>query len=364
MMTIEGEIPVPRLNLAPGCEYADEGRMFQGIPALERAPSGRLWAAWYGGGVTEDRYNYVLLVTSGDDGRSWSGPRLVIDPDGTGPLRAFDPCLWHDPSGRMWLFWAQGLGEPLEAGHVLWAIHTTNSHEERPAWSEPRCVARGVMMNKPLVLSSGEWLLPVARWHSEGSAAVLSSTDQGATWQSLGQANIPSPADRNCDEHMLVERRDGSLWLLVRTMYGIGESLSSDRGRTWTDVQPFALKHATTRFFIRRLRSGRLLLVKHGPLMERTPRSHLTAYLSDDDGASWFGGLLIDERLGVSYPDGVQAPDGTVYLIYDYDRQGAKEILMCTFTEEDVAQAAFASPRARGRILVNKARGANPEQAG
>jgi len=357
----EEELVVPQINLAPGPEYGDEARMFQGIPGLERAPSGRLWAAWYGGGVTEDRHNYVLLVTSGDDGRRWSGPKLVIDPDGPGPLRAFDPCLWHDPLGRLWLFWAQGLGEPLEEGHRLWAVTTRNSDREKPTWSEPRYIAPGVMMNKPLVLSSGEWLLPVARWHSEGSAGVYVSSDEGATWEMRGQASIPSPADRNCDEHMLVERRDGSLWMLVRTMYGIGESISTDRGHTWTDVRPFSLRHATTRFFIRRLRSGRLLLVKHGPLQHRTPRCNLTAYLSDNDGRTWFGGLLIDERLGVSYPDGVQAPDGALYLIYDFDRQGAKEILMCTLEEEDIVQGAFESPRAAGRILVNKALGANPE---
>ena len=134
---------------------------------------------------------------------------------------------------------------------------------------------------------------------------------------------------------MLVERRDGSLWMLVRTIYGIGESVSTDR-RPYLDGRSALFNPAcTTRFFLRRLRSGRLLLVKHGPLQAGPPRSNLTAYLSDNDGRTWFGGLLIDERLGVSYPDGVQAPDGSLYLIYDFDRQGAKEILMCTLEEED-----------------------------
>lgn len=97
----------PPLNLSPGPEYGDAARMFQGIPGVERAKNGRLWATWYGGGVTEDRHNYVMLVTSGDDGTTWSGLKLVIDPDGDGPCRAFDPCLWHDPQGRLWLCWAQ-----------------------------------------------------------------------------------------------------------------------------------------------------------------------------------------------------------------------------------------------------------------
>ena len=34
-------------------------------------------------------------------------------------------------------------------------------------------------------------------------------------------------ATRQFDEHMFVERKDGSLWLLVRTNYGIGESIST-----------------------------------------------------------------------------------------------------------------------------------------
>ena len=66
---------------------------------------------------------------------------------------------------------------------------------------------------------------------------------------------------------------------------------------------------------------------------------------------------MIDERTGVSYPDGVQGPDGTIYLIYDYQRQADKKILMATFAEEDVLQGKWRSPRARHRVLVNQATG-------
>ncbi len=84
-------------------------------------------------------------------------------------------------------------------------------------------------------------------------------------------------------------------------------------------------------------------------------RSRLTAYLSDDDGQTWHGGLTIDDRLAVSYPEGVQAPDGRIYLIYDYNRYKDKVIHLCVFTEEDVAQGAFVSPAVRQRIVVNQA---------
>jgi hypothetical protein len=200
----------------------------------------------------------------------------------------------------------------------------------------------------------------VALWGREGSATVVSSDDRGATWKTLGRANVPEKKDRNCDEPMIVERTDGSLWMLIRTGYGIGESVSTDGGRTWSDAVPSEIGHATARFFIRRLRSGKLLLVKHGPIDQRTDRSRMTAYLSDDDGKSWHGGLMIDARPGVSYPDAVESPEGVIYLVYDYSRTGAKQILVAVFTEADVAQGRPVTDRVRLRVLANQATGSPP----
>jgi predicted neuraminidase len=289
----------------------------------------------------------------------------VIDPPG--PIRAFDPCLWTDPKGRLWLFWAQA-HTWWDGRAGVWAISTGNPNAAQPKWTAPRRLCDGIMMNKPTVLTTGEWLLPAAVWdvattrvtdaaarHNPGSDTgtnVMVSTDRGKTWARRGQARVP---ERTFDESMFVERKSGELWLLVRTKYGIGESVSTDRGKTWTPGAPSAIPHINARFFIRRLKSGRLLLVRHSPPAGDKRRSHLTAFLSNDDGNSWSGGLLLDERAGVSYPDGVEGPDGTLYLIYDFDRKGARQILMTTFTEEDVLAGKAASPRARSRVVVNQA---------
>lgn len=354
---------------APGPEYADETRMFQGIPGIERAANDRLWATWYGGGVTEDHGNYVMLATSTDQGANWSKLILIVDPDGEGPLRAFDPCLWHDPLGRMWLFWNQKLcnrtgmfSEALERTWSVWGMHTRDSGSARPAWSEPKRLCEAVMMNKPTVLSTGEWLLCSSDWAWDRSARVFCSTDQGEAWQLKGQAHVPVKAERSFDEHMVVERKDGSLWMLVRTRYGIGESVSRDRGTTWRYVTPSAIQQVSSRFFIRRLHSGRLLLVKHGEAVDRKTenRCRLCAFLSDDDGKSWQGGLMLDERFEVSYPDGVQADDGTLYVIYDFNRSREKEILLARFTEDDVLAKRCVSFPAALRLQVNKALGINP----
>ncbi|QDV33547.1 sialidase family protein [Tautonia plasticadhaerens] len=209
------------------------------------------------------------------------------------------------------------------------------------------------MMGKPKVLSTGEWCLPASTWReTDRSARLVVSTDRGETWTVRGGCNVPEDI-RAFDEHLAAERRDGSLWLLARTMYGIGESVSTDRGRTWGDLRPSGIAHPSDRFFVRRLDSGSLLLVKHGPLAERTGRSHLTAFLSDDDGRTWTGGLVLDERPGVSYPDGDQAPDGSIYIIYDHSRTSDREILLARFNEEDVRRADAVSPDSSPRRVVN-----------
>lgn len=340
----------------PKAEHAATNRAFQGIPSMAVARGGRLWATWYAGPTPgEDDNNYVVLSTSADDGASWR-ETLVVDPDGPGSVRAFDPELWLAPDGRLFFFWAQAEKHEGTLGGV-WCMETSQGDAERPEWTAPRRLTDGIMMCKPLVLSSGEWVLPASTWRAtDHSARMIVSTDAGKTWSLRGGCNVPADA-RQYDEHMFIERRDGSLWLLVRTKYGIGESVSTDGGRTWPDLRPSSIPHPSSRFFIRRLSSGNLLLVKHGGMNEKIGRSRLTAFTSADDGRTWGGGLLVDERSGVSYPDGVQTPDGLIRIIYDYSRTGSREILLATFREDDAAAGSDVSGAVRLWQLVSRASG-------
>ncbi len=340
----------------PLAQHAVTNRAFQGIPSMAVSPGGRLWANWYAGKTPgEDQNNYMVLSTSGDSGKTWKEV-LVVDPDGEGPLRAFDPELWVAPDGKLRVFWAQTEGHEASVGGV-WCLETEQPESESPEWSSPVRITNGVMMCKPLVLSTGEWALPASTWRkTDDSAKMVVSTDKGKTWTIRGGCNVPLK-DRQFDEHMFIERNDGSLWLLARTNYGIGESISTDRGRTWPELQPSTIAHPSARFFIRRLNSGNLLLVKHGPIDKKTGRSHLTAFLSTDDGRTWGGGLLLDERNGVSYPDGQQTADGLVRIIYDYSRTGDRHILMASFREEDVSAGKPVTGDVHLRQLVSEASG-------
>ncbi len=249
----------------------------------------------------------------------------------------------------------------------VWAAVCEDPDADEPVWSKPRRIWHGVTLNKPTVLSTGEWMLPISLDQRGGfgpfkgcfseldplrGANVFVSTDHGATWERRGGVKVPEP---DWHEHMIVERRDNSLWLLARTRKGIVESTSTDRGATWSDPVASAINHPVARFHIRRLASGRLLLVKHGATIDQHEgRSQLTAWLSDDDGISWRGGLMLDARKGISYPDGFQAPDGTIYISYDRNRSSDGEILLARFTEDEVLARKLTGPKSKLRMLISR----------
>ena len=253
--------------------------------------------------------------------------------------------------------WNQYPKSLCESNSGMWTIMASDSNCESPAWSHPRLITRELnCFNKPIVLSDGTWIWPSGSWYKPNPSQPLISHDNGRTFLRGGVILVPE--GREFDEYNIVELRNGDLWILSRTNLGMVESFSTDRGLTWTEVRPSKIKHASSRHFLTRLRSGNLLLVKHGAIDQRIDRSHLTAFLSEDDGNTWSDGLMLDERENVSYPDGVQAEDGTIYVIYDFERKGEKEILMARFTENDVARGKL-SPDAALRLLVNKASGEN-----
>ena len=315
-------------------------RLWQGIPAIERAANGRLWCSFFSGGPKEpDPQNHLLLTTSADDGATWSSPAIIVDPPGS--TRAYDPALWHDPSGRLWLFYNHA--DLNTKDFSVWAITTDDSTAAAPRWSKPRRIALGVpfafRLNKPTVLSSGQWLLPITwareapeRWFAEGEQlqGVAISADRGSTWTLCGGVDAP----RWALENMIVELVDRRLWMLIRTGSGVvWQSFSVDRGRTWSASSPTDIVNPGTRFFVQRLASGRLLLINTPDPKRRTG---LLACLSAPHDETRFGaGLQLDPRDKVSYPDAVQSPKGPIYAVHDHDRQGTGEIVLNVFSEDE-----------------------------
>ena len=242
----------PEINTHPGPEYADAVRPGNMVIGMERTAKGRLWACWVGNG--DNPNGFFMLATSDDDGATWSKPRMVInptDPPNAPQRRALVGNLWIDPTGKLWLFFDQSLGY-YDGRDGDWSITCENPDADEPVWSKPVRFADGCTLNKPTVLTNGDWLLPVALWtrdhikpdslkeaHHEldgiRMANVFASTDHGKTWTRRGGVVFP---ESEFDEHMIVELRDSRLWMLARTKKGISESFSTDQGATWSEPHP------------------------------------------------------------------------------------------------------------------------------
>jgi len=356
----------PKINTSPLPEYDYDTQHYVMSLTMERTAKGRIWLAWIG--ECDCPNSYLLAASSDDDGKTWSNPRLVIDgrsPALPMPRTVIIGNFWTDPSGKLWLFFDQTMNH-FDGRGGLWAITCDNPDDEHPVWSEPKRISHGAMLNKPVVLSSGEWLLPSYLLQREGfgpfknifpdldpyrGVNVLVSTDQGENWELRGIRTFPNP---DWHEAMIVEKKDNQLWMMARTQKGIMESFSADKGATWSEPAFTAanIQHPNARFFFRRLASGRILLIKNGKELHKSEgRNYFSAWLSDDDGKTWKGGLVIDDRERVTYPDGFQAPDGTIYITYDHNR-GAGEIALGKFTEADILAGKITSSQSQLKITA------------
>ena len=325
--------------------YKRDMHLWVGIPSIEVTRGGKTYLAFYSGGTKEEFGNYCMLFCS-DDGKTYDLPIAVCYEDG---YRCFDPCLWIDPLGRLWFIWSRC---PEDA--VYGAI-CENPDADNPTFGEEFFIGHNVMMNKPIVLSTGEWIFPVAVWNygvrtlaakydsditPKGSFAYA-SYDNGKTFKKLGYADVKH---RSFDEHMFLEKNDGTLRCFVRTSYGIGAADSFDGGVHWGQDFDTKLGGPSSRFHLRRLESGRVLLINH---YDYNGRNNLTAMLSEDDGITFPYRLLLDERQNVSYPDAAVDSEGMIHITYDRERgafcsrfddimNSAREILTAKISEEDI----------------------------
>jgi hypothetical protein len=362
----------PQLILEPFPAYAEKFLPFAMAASIESTHKGRLWTCWAGG---QDGPNAYLLASYSDDrGTSWRDPVFVIDPQAHG-LRMGTRLgsFWCDPMGRLWLFFHQSCGM-FDGSCSNWFVRCDDPDADQPEWTEPVFIGFGASLNKPIVRANGEWILPVSlweRWHIDKPFAdyyrdldavrgsnVFVSDDEGASWRYRGGIIFE---DSCFNEHSVVEKQDGTLWMLSRCMTEIAQSFSTDGGTTWQRQTTF-FPHVNSKAVFRRLESGSILLVKHGRNFATTAsrenpndwgvRDNLTAFLSTDEGRTWSAGLVLDERTGVSYPDIAQTPNGDIYVHYDRNRTGDAEILFARFREEDVRAGELDSAAAKLKKIV------------
>ena len=340
-------------------KYDQSIRKFQGCPTIAVTKGGRIYMGWYSGGTREPHMeNYNVVVYSDDDGKTWSEPLLVMESSKEDLIHALDVQLWLDNDGKLHVFWVQNdthvdNGEVTWSGdqpgvvvdgyrfddfvHAEWETVCDNPDSDILVFSAPRCYSRGFLRCKPTVLSNGDVLYFNYNQTSDKYGYNV-SYDNGKTFTyKYGAKKLGT-----CfDEGMAFQMKDGTVRMFARCRFGyLAQSFSYDFGNTWTDATLSDIVHCDTRFFVSRTPSGNVLLVVND---DEKSRKNLTALLSDDDGKTWKYKCLIDSRNDISYPD-VDFYNGKIYLTYDRERTGCKEILFLTFTEQEIIDGKIKNP--------------------
>ncbi len=373
------------VSVRPDSSFSPSTRLWIGCSSVQ-VTGKRVWACGFTGGRYEpSRVNYNILMYSDDGGETWVDPYMVITCDEDNDYRGLDANLWLDPKGRLWFTWEQshfehGIKEPTYAvtdyeylmkffdpDITCWGIICDDPEADEPVWSEPTYLFPGILRNKPLALSNGAWMFCAYKAAAcEAYYEYFLSFDGGNTfipkWGPKRMAGDRCPFE----EPMCVELENGHLLFMIRTYTGfIAASESFDYGETWSETVNTGMKNPSSRFFISKLASGKILLVN-------TPRSDartgMRAFLSDD-GKRWTHALTLDTRRSVSYPDGCQDADGNIWVVYDCQRDNrlgpvpwdgtrsfaAKELVLTRFTEHDLISGDFISKESKMPHWFSKA---------
>lgn len=333
--------------------YSAKKRKWQSAPSICKVDDGTLYCTYSGDnfGGDEQPNNYNVIMKSVDNGATWKTVTIIDHMDS---VRLHEPILWKDTDGVLWHFWAQSYDWWDGRGGV-WAMKLLSP--EKDLWSKPKRLCDGVLATTPITLSTGEIMLPVSIWkrwkgriHSYpnwGNSSVYVSTDKGETFSYVGGAD---EKDSTFDENGIVERADGSLYMIIRCRYSISYSISQDKGKTWSLPEKL-MDHTSSRSYIAKFPSGNYLLVTNDDTKDR---KNMTAFLSTDECKTWNKKLLLDERDQVSYPAGCIDEEGRVYVAYDFSRYIDEEIYFASFTEKDILNGTIVDKGSFKKCLVVK----------
>ncbi|HOX01477.1 MAG TPA: sialidase family protein [Candidatus Paceibacterota bacterium] len=295
----------PRFVLADTPGYPDTN------PALFVDGQQRLWLIWPV--ILANRWETALLKY-----------RVSRDWDGDGPPRWEKEDVLHVTPGPEFASAMSNHLERVEAGLPRWfsgselgqwrdAVAGLRSRAADKLWQRLGWMTRA----HPQVLEGGRILVPL---YSDGWELSLMaySDDAGQTWRSstplAGIANV---------QPSVVRRRDGSLYTLMRDNgpppMRLAQSVSHDRGATWSDVTDSPWPNPGSGAEVIALRNGHWALVGNDT---EEGRHRLAVWISDDEGRSWrWRRHLESDAPGPNsgryhYPSIVQTRDGWLHVTY------------------------------------------------
>lgn len=327
LFTVWGKGSTQQLHDA-GVKLLEEGFIYDEAPfpqchssTLVAMDNGSIMAAWFGG--THERHPDVSIYTSVYDGSNWSVPVKVADGEVSDSLRypAWNPVLFRNKTGTLFLYYKVG-PSPSE----WWGLYKT-SDDDGKSWSESKKLPEdilGPIKNKPIVLEDGTIISPSSTEDGEHWKVHMEiSGDGGFTWENIP---VDHGSAYKAIQPTLIVLGNGTIKALIRSDQNvILQSESKDNGKTWSVLEKSDVANPNSGIDAVTLDNGKYLLV-YNPMLAGENwwegRSKLNLAYSEN-GKQWNDIYVLEneEKGEFSYPAIIQAPDGTVYITYTYNRE-------------------------------------------
>ena len=264
-------------------------------------------------------------LRSSDDGRTWT--TNAIFRDGTKFRISNERALLRTRDGVVIAAWENLREQKSPPGwrwgerDVSWQdfvlpIYVCRSLDDGKTWEEPiflnkpwcGCIHSMIETREGRIVLVGQEVIP--EWRH--ATVMFVSDDQGKTWKRSNVLDYGVGAHDHAGsiEGTVVERRDSSLYQLLRTESGwLWEATSRD-GLVWKNFQATKIKSVTCCAQLMRLADGRIaLLWNHPPRHQpasRTSREELFIAFSSDECATWTTPKVVAGNYGagarVAYP--------------------------------------------------------------
>ena len=330
----------------------------QAMPQIKASPYTKL----ADGSALTVEGNFAYITP--DNGQTWLDP-IPLFPEGPNLkvsnervlTRTRDGAIilgFMDLNSRNWGWDDEKNAPDREARLDVWTIR---SLDEGRTWQDVQRVQEGYCgAVRDIIQTSSGRVVFVAQVMADNPprhvTRTYSSDDDGTTWK---PSNI---LDLGCHGHhdgaieaTIVERRDRSLWMLLRTNLDyFWEAFSDDQGQYWREMRPTRIDASSSPASLTRLASGQLVMTwnrlylegknstkRRGGSRSETlaswERSELSIAFSDDDGKTWADSVIIarhnDATKRVSYPWILERRPGELWIT---TMQGG---LKCRLFEKD-----------------------------
>jgi len=307
--------------------------------SIVETPSGLL--ATFFAGTHEKNADVGIMTTRLMDGK-WTPPVEVANGIQNDTLRypTWNPVLFQPKTGPLMLFYKVG-----PHPRTWWGMLMTST-DDGATWSDPVKLGTnqkighliGPVKNKPIQLDKGTIICPSSTEYKLDNGDVdwmvhfEISEDNGKTWQVVGPINDGKEFD--AIQPSILTYPNGKMQILCRSIQNvIAQSWSEDHGQTWSRMTATDLPNPSAGTDAVTLADGRQLLVynhttKDG--VEPKNRNMLNVAISND-GERWSPVLTLESKpaeSGYSYPAVIQDSEGLVHITYTYLRQSIKHVVL------------------------------------